>query len=809
MNQLLLISKRFVFALIIGAFVAALLLFLFIRASVPGVNETVIITSLKNTVHVRFDPLGNPTISAVTDLDAYNALGYLTARERLFQMDLIRRKSAGRLSEVFGDAAINIDTQQRHLQLERAAKAIVNKLPVNQTRALQAYVDGVNTAMQQMPILPFEFLVLNYTPESWRLEDSILIALSMFQVLSSEQESERMLSVMEQTLPNQVTAFLTPDVDEYDSVLVGGHQSWRPKQPIPAQALATVLNSKQQRTKITDTSQHPQDQLSVASTSLNTDDLAPGSNAWVVAGAKTSDGRAILANDMHLSLRVPNIWYRATIKYAEQLVSGVTLPGLPLIIAGSNNHVAWGYTNAYVDLVDLVKIDINPDNPEQYRILNGWANIQHIKEQIRIKDSDPITVDVRYTRWGPLSTRTLLGSPVALKWTALDPSAVDLGLINLHTANTLEQAIDAMNNAGGPPQNAMLADQSGRIAWTLMGKIPKRHGFDGLTSRSWVNPEIGWDGYLDPNRLPRVIDPETGFIATANNRIIGKGYPVKLGHDYQMAFRAWRINQRLEKMHAITEQDMLDLQLDTETEFYRYYQKLAFSVLTPTAIKEVPERRVLLGYLQSWDGKAELNSTGLPVLYAFRKALINTILPAYYQQCLKRQPDFRFSWSKKETPVRQLLNAKIPATLPHPQHYASWDALILDVLESTAQQIKQRNKITDLADLTWGNVNTAKISHPFSAQLPLLGGLLDMPENPLSGCPYCVRVVYGLFGASERMVVSPGHLSEAILHMPTGQSGHPLSNHYRDQQPYWEYGKTLSFLSNTVATTLELRPMIH
>ncbi len=800
--------KRTSLLMLFCTILATLYVYFTLHASLPVVKGAIDLPTLQQPVQVILDDFGNPTITAHSKLDVFRALGFLTARERLFQMDLIRRKSAGRLSEMFGEAAIDIDKKQRFLQLERAAQAIIANLPTDQLNALKAYVAGVNAAIDQMDRLPFEFIVLNYQPEPWRLEDSLLVALNMFQVLSAEQESERMLSVMEQTIPAAVTAFLTPDVDEYDTVLTGGTESWRPKQPIPVQELATILNN-QQFIIETASSDVAQQILLDQVASIDTNDVAPGSNAWIVAGSKTSDGRAILANDMHLSLRVPNIWYRATLKYADNIVSGVSLPGLPLIIAGSNNHVAWGYTNSNVDLVDLVSLEINPNNPNQYLTVRGWQNFEHIKEQINIKDASPITIDVRYTHWGPVSPRLLLGTPVALKWTALDPLAVNLGLINIHQAKTLEQAVAVMNNAGGPPQNVMLADEHGRIAWTLMGKLPKRRGFDGSVSQSWATNAIGWDGYIDAQQLPRVINPASGFLVTANNRTLGKSYPYRLGHSFSGSFRAWRINQRLEKMRSINETDMLELQLDTSTEFYRYYQALGLASLTPQVIAEKPSRQALHDYLGSWDGKAEPNSTGFPVLFEFRKALAATVLPAYYQPSLDLQSDFKFSWSKKETPMRQLLDAKIPATLPHQNQYADWDSLILNILEKTTQKLQDKHQITDLSELTWGRINMTKISHPFSRKLPILSTFLDMAENPLAGCPYCVRVVYGLFGSSERMAVSPSHLQQGILHIPTGQSGHPLSEHYRDQQPFWVQGMALPFISDRVADEFELVPKLE
>ncbi|MEE9412044.1 MAG: penicillin acylase family protein, partial [Methylococcales bacterium] len=235
MNLLRTFSKKIILLMLLCILAAALYIYLILRTSLPIVEGTIDLPDLKQPVQVTLDDYGNPTITASNNLDAYRSLGFLTARERLFQMDLMRRKSAGRLAEVFGEAAVEIDIEQRYLQPERLVRAAIANLPADQINALKAYVAGVNSAIDQMNRLPFEFIVLDYQPEPWRLEDSLLVAFSMFQILSDEQESERMLSVMEQALPKKVTAFLTPDVDDYDSVLTAGTESWRPKQPIPVE----------------------------------------------------------------------------------------------------------------------------------------------------------------------------------------------------------------------------------------------------------------------------------------------------------------------------------------------------------------------------------------------------------------------------------------------------------------------------------------------------------------------------------------------------------------------------------------------
>ena len=268
-----------------------------------------------------------------------------------------------------------------------------------------------------------------------------------------------------------------------------------------------------------------------------------GSNAWAVSGKKTWDGRAILANDMHLGLSVPNIWYRIELNYGDVHAAGLTLPGTPLLIAGSNRHIAWGATNLSGDFLDLVRLDINPANPDQYRVGEQWQRFDEYPETIVVKGGEAKQIVVKQTRWGPVANQPLLDQPVAIHWTALDADAVNLNLFDLEQGETLEQAVKIVNSSGGPQLNVLLADDKGSIAWTLMGKIPKRFGNDGLVSRSWADGSVGWNGYVEPENLPRVIDPPEGILVSANDRRFGKNYPYVIGHQFGNGYRAYRITR--------------------------------------------------------------------------------------------------------------------------------------------------------------------------------------------------------------------------------------------------------------------------
>lgn len=349
------------------------------------------------------DSHGIPSIKATSRIDAARALGYVTARDRLFQMDLMRRKNAGRLAEIFGEMALRSDIRARTYGFNVKAKTILPKLPPQHRLYLQAYAEGINSYLQQNAALPFEFNVLGYQPEPWRPEDSLLVVLGMFENLTAwADRGERMLSVMERTLPADVAAFLTPDNDRFTDELMKHSPSLRPPQPLPARDLQTLLANRSADTG----------PLAAASP----DERLAGSNAWAVNGSKTADGRAILANDMHLGIGVPNIWYRVELQYPEVKTAGVNLPGTPFLIAGNNQHVAWGMTNLAGDFLDLVKLEINPDNPGQYRLGDDWRDFGQRREVIDVKGGDSTSLTVRETLWGPVAQQAILDPFIGSRW---------------------------------------------------------------------------------------------------------------------------------------------------------------------------------------------------------------------------------------------------------------------------------------------------------------------------------------------------------------------------------------------------------
>ena len=758
-----------------------------LRASLPARDGERQVAGLELPVTITSDRFGVPAIVAQTRRDAAVALGYVTAQDRLFQMDLLRRRAAGRLSEIFGNVAVETDKRQRVIGFNRVASEIVAHLPNEQKEILAAYADGVNAFIQQMGTAPPEFLLLRYRPEPWKAEDSILVALNMFQMLSFTDEEERMMTIMKESLPPEVVAFLTPDTDSYTQVLLGGADSHRPIQAIPVEALASIRRARprnEARAKL-----------------VQPTDWGIGSNNWVVDGSKTSDGRPIVANDTHLRLSVPNVWYRASLRYGSVETAGVVLPGIPAMVIGSNGHVAWGFTNISGDFLDLAQLEINPANPEEYKTPDGWRLFEVVDEQIKIKGGEQVTHPVKLTIWGPVSQIPLMGKPVAIHATAQQPDAVDIGVLDMDEAKTLEDALDIMNRFGAPPQNVVAADADGRIGWTYCGRFPNRKGFDGSAAKSWADGSIGWNGYIPPSELPRLITPPEGFVATANNRTLGKNYPYTIGHNYANSYRAYRIAERLNGMEQVTEQDMFQLQLDIRGDFYGFYQQLALSVLNEGVVANEPRLSEAYKHIAAWDGTAGMDSVAFGLLVRFRRILAEDVFEPFLARCHEADGNFRYTWHTMDVPLQMLLTEKNPETLPDPARYRDWDEFILSKLEESVNQLCREYKCKSLDRVTWGKIHRPRISHPLGF-IPVLGRFLNMPRYSLPGSDSCVRSPR----ASVRMVVSPGRHADGILHIPCGQSGHPLSKNYKDQHDYWARGEPIPFLPGATTHTLRLTP---
>ncbi|MEE4273883.1 MAG: penicillin acylase family protein [Thermoanaerobaculales bacterium] len=758
-----------------------------IRGSLAQLDGEVALPGLAEPVAVERDDLGVPTVRGATRQDVARGLGFVHAQDRFFQMDLLRRQGAGELSELFGPATLEVDRAHRTHRFRSRAQRAVERLPADHRAVLDAYVTGVNDGLDALGKPPFEYLLLGIEPGPWRAEDSILVLYAMyFELNDSTGRRESARGVAADTLDPALYAFLTPVGTSWDAPIHGGLFD---APPLPAEA--------------------PADPPPITPDIVGEEPeiAAVGSNNWAVAGSRTADGRAILADDMHLGLGIPNTWYRARLLWNDREggkeITGVTLPGAPTIVAGSNTRVAWGFTNAYGDWTDLVILEPVGDG---YQTPDGPRDFDVVHETILVRDAEPDTLDIRTTVWGPVIDQDHAGRPRALRWTAHDPEGADMGLLDLESATSLEEALTTANTIGIPPQNFVCADDTGRIGWTIIGRIPRRTGFGGDIPTSWADGARTWDGFLTPDETPSIVDPADGMLWTANNRTTSNEFLAVLGDGgFANGARARQIRNRLRELDAATEVDMLAIQLDDRAVFLSRWRDLALGLLTDEAVADHPRRQQFRKLVETtWTGHASTGSQAFRLVRTFRLDTFELVYGRLMAPCVEADEDFDiYRFAQWEDAVWRLVTEQ-PAHLLGTEH-ESWNEVLLAAVDATMAYIHDEIG-TDPELWTWGRRNSVMIQHPISRAVPQLAGWLDMPTVQLPGASIMPRVQSARFGASERFAVSPGREDEGYFHMPGGQSGHPLSPFYRAGHDAWVDGEPTPFLPGPTVHTLTLLP---
>jgi len=775
-----------------------------VRGSLPQVDGTAPIRGLSAAVQVDRDAIGVPTITGASREDVARALGFVHAQDRFFQMDLQRRQPAGELSGLVGARAMEVDQEIRVHRFRHVAQRAFEMAEPSYKRLLEAYADGVNAGLHKLAAPPFEYLVLRATPEPWLPEDSILTVLAMFNTLQGRQALfEQSHGALRDTLPEPMFRFLSTAGSDWETPVVGG-SIVRPA--IPS---ADVFDLRKQPVSQTARSQAPgpkpqdPDEATII-----------GSNNWAVDGAHTASGVALLANDMHLSIAVPIIWYRASMVFPDPLqpstsahVTGVTLPGLPSLVVGSNGHVAWGFTNTGGDWSDLVRIDRDPHDAQKYLAPDGPKAFDVYHETIAAKGGVAKTLEVRWTIWGPIVWKDARGREYAQNWVAHDSRALAADVSGPERARSVDDLMRSVQGLGIPNQNVTAADESGRIAWTIGGSIPNRVGHDGMTPESWADGTNRWDGYIAPADFPHIVSPGNGRIWTANAPVVDGAMLATIGEGgYADGIRARLIRDRLLAIPKATARDMLSVQLEDRALFLERWRKLLLDTLAlpVEAGLQTPLRNEFRQLVsQKWTGRASPDSVGYRLVKEFRLLFVRRVMQSLTAPALAVDPSFDYTRLQRgEGPVWQLLSER-PLHLLDPR-YKSWDDAILDAVDGTIAQLTAGGR--SLAERTWGEANSADIRHPLSAGIPFFGRYLNMPGDPLPGDIYTPRASTPRTGPSERMVVSPGRESEGILEIPTGQSGHPLSPHYGDQYRAWLNGEPTPFLPGPAVTTLRLTP---
>ena len=776
-------------------------LYLRLHGSLAQLEGAAPLAGLRAPVAVERDSLGIPTIRGDNRLDVARATGFVHAQERFFQMDLLRRTAAGELAALVGATALPLDRAHRLHRFRHRARLALAATPVEDQALIAAYAAGVNAGLAALLAPPFEYLLLRTAPEPWRPEDTPLVVYAMYLDLQGQQwRRESARGVLRDRLPPELAAFLDPPGTEWDAPLRGEPF---PAPPPPGPAIFDLRRNDGANPPDRANTEIRPDRLTSAET-----ELPRGSNNWAVAGRLTAHGGALLANDMHLGLRLPNIWYRATLAYpdehgGERQIHGVTLPGTPAIVSGGNGHIAWGYTNSEGDWADLVILEPGADNGT-YQTPDGPRAFSRVQETLTVKDDPAATLEILETRWGPVVDRDHQGRQRALRWVAHDARAVNLKLLALERADTVDAALEIINRAGAPAQNVLLADADGRIAWTLSGPIPRRFGHDGRLPASWTDGQRGWSGWLEPAEYPRIVDPPGGRLWTANGRVVDGAWLNLLGDGgYALGARARQIRDGLLERDRFDERDFLALQLDDRALFLARWRELLLVTLTPDAARANPRWDDLRRYVADWGGRAAVDSVGYRAVRAFRLQVRDRAFAPLTAACRQADPRFDYGlFRQSEGPLWQLISQR-PSHLLDPR-YPDWSALLLDAADATLAELTADGR--PLAAHAWGDYNQVRIQHPFSRFLPWPSRWLDLPAQALPGDLHMPRIQTPDSGASERLAVAPGRQRNGILHLPGGQSGHPLSPFYRAGHVAWATGEPLPLLPGPTAHRLRLEP---
>jgi len=775
-----------------GVLLAAALFAVLARSVAPrsGLEP---LPGLRDTVTVVFDRLAIPSISAADDLDAFAALGFLHARERLWQMELSRRAAEGRLAEVLGPAAVSSDRFLRTLDVPRVAERSLALLPDGSRAVLDAYVRGVNAwILGRTRPLPPEFQLLRFEPEPWTARQSLEVARMMAWDLTNA-DFELDLARAAARVGAARARELVPDYpDDGPVILPEGAGRWDTAAARGARGRA----GHESPSALLAASEVPV-VPPLAAALLDGAGMSRASNSWVVGPARSASGRPILANDPHLSLRAPSLWYLAAVSGPGYRVAGATIPGLPAVIIGRNSRIAWGLTNVGVDDVDFVIERLNADSTAVLTSA-GWVPTEVARESIAVRGSAPVPFTLVRTPHGPLVDRDLPGreplTGVAMRWNAHEPSDELTAILGVARAGDWTAFSAALRGFLAPEQNWVYADVDGNIGYRMNGRVPVRRSGDGaLPTPGWTD-EGRWERFLGPEELPWALNPPEGFVATANNRVVGPGYPHLLTRRWELPWRAARIRELIAGAGPLTADRAAAMQLDTVDLFARWAREPA------ARAAEGAGRPDLARTLREWDGTAGSDRVEPTLFYVWYRILQRLALEdetggaapnAAMQRWLR---DGDSPWCDDvRTPARE-------------------DCAALAVLA-------MREAIPVAEGRPWGRVHRTVSAHALGG-VPVLARLLRLNVGPSAraGSPHTVNVAgFGssppftnTFAASFRQVVDLADIDGGRMILSTGQAGNPMSRHYRDQARLWWSGELRGVLvgadERAGASTLRLTP---
>jgi penicillin G amidase len=762
-----------------------------IWTSLPQLDGTLHVPGLRARVEVLRDGQGVPHLRAESLPDLILAQGYVTAQDRLWQMDLSRRLAEGELSEVIGERALRLDDQNRRLGFRQACERAVADLDPEARELLGAFARGVNAFItSHLHRLPFEFLLLHYQPRPWREMDSFAVALNMMKTLNTSWPDELMRERIQRRLTAQLYADLFPDHWPLDHPVAEWPVNTR--SGFVRSSATSVLNPIGLAPTLAALT------LSCGGLQPGTfespvcppkggryEDAGLGSNNWVVNGSHTRSGKPLLANDPHLGHSIPSVWYMIHLKASGLNVSGVSLPGLPFVIIGHNERIAWGMTNTGPDVQDLYVESFNLRDPSTYLHNADWVEAEVRVENIKVRNEHDYRLTVKTTRHGPVVSHDG-GRDLALRWTALEPHALRSPFLKIDRAKNWQEFTDALREFAGPMQNFVYADVDGNIGYYAAGWVPLRKQGDGTVPSPGSTDDYDWTGYVPFEQLPHAYNPPSGRIATANGRIVPDGYPYFLTHKWEAPYRTARLYQLLEEAKPFTVADMLRMQMDIRT---LEDQWLAGQLVSASAHRppQSDDARYALDLLRHWDGEAQADSAATLVCEVTRHALLERILRPRLGDGL-----LGYHWPMSTTFLENVLSNNWTRWLPGED--ASFADTLMKSLEEGVRRIPGLVHRRDHKAWKWGETIPLTFHHPLGGGFPLLGRLLDVGPFPQAGTGTTVKQTSPTIGPSMRMVVDLSDLDNSVQNITLGESGQALSPYYHDQFEAWYTGRSFPML---------------
>jgi penicillin amidase len=771
----------------------------FIYRPLPQIDGTASLPGLQHEVTVERDQWGVPHIRAGSLEDLEEAQGYVMAQDRLWQMDLLRRVALGQLSEILGSATLSIDKDFRTLGFSRAAARDVAQMDAESRKLMEAYARGVNAFIEEhQDRLPVEFTLLRYKPLPWQPSDTLAISGYMYRTLTDTRERELNRAKVTERVGADRAKDLFSEEAAMDHFVVGDPSTRNDGSDRSASDNEedddddlepdSVLKANRTGTSGISMPDSSPDLTSALLTSVQKflDDSRNeirqglGSNNWVVSGAHTATGKPLLANDTHLELTIPSIWYEVHLTAPGWNVKGFTLPGAPMVIIGHNDRIAWGFTNNGADVQDLYIETFNPAASDEYRVKGSWTKAQIFDETIRVKGARDEHLKVVVTRHGPVVARDG-DKAYAMRWTATEPGGLANSYNWLGRARNWKEFREVMKQVWGPGQNAVYADVEGNIGYVMAARVPIRKKGRGEVPVPGDTDDYEWTGYIPFEQLPQALNPESGLIVSANARVVGPNYKPYLTDRWEEPYRTARIYDLLHDRRDLRPEDMLKVQTDTYSHPHAFIAGQLIEAAKTVRPKDARAQKLIEG-LKDWNGIADADSSEVSFLHAVRRAAIELLLEPF----LEKETTL-YQW-RSVTFLQKILTNRPAKWLP--AAFKSYDDLLAAAADKAVARLAEQSGKQRVEDWAWKRFNSLDMVHPLG-RAGLLKKFLSITDKPQSGTAYSIRAATKTHGPAMRFVANPADWDNSILLIPAGQSGQPGSSHYSDQFPYWYEGRPI------------------